>query len=196
MRIWTTAVWILLSAALSAQTKVGAEQAPAPPQGAEQAASSGSTQPKLDPAKEADIRRFMDVSGSSALASQQMQAVQQTMKPIMTSALPAGDYRTELVDLFFAKFQAKADTQKLLDLMVPIYDKYLTDAEIKGLIQFYQTPLGQKALQVLPKLMEEAQEEGRKWGQNLGQESMREVLSEHPELAKALEDAQKAAQPH
>jgi hypothetical protein len=171
MKIWIPAVWMLLSAVLSAQ-------------------------PKLDPAKEADIRRFMDVSGSSALASQQMQAVQQTMKPIMTEALPAGDYRAELVDLFFAKFQSKADTQKLLDMMVPLYDKYLTDAEIKGLIEFYQTPLGQKALQVMPKLMEEAQEAGRKWGESLGQESMREVLSEHPDLAKALEDAQKAAQPH
>jgi hypothetical protein len=35
-----------------------------------------------------------------------------------------------------------------------------------------------------------------KWGQDLGRESMQEVLSEHPELRKALEDASQSAKPH
>jgi len=43
--------------------------------------------------------------------------------------------------------------------------------------------------------MHELQDEGRKWGEGLGRESMLEVFSEHPELKKALEDAQKNAQP-
>jgi hypothetical protein len=100
------------------------------------------------------------------------------------------------LNLFFAKFQSKAEIHKLLDLIVPVYDKYLSDEEIKGLIQFYQTPLGQKTLRVMPQLMAESQEAGRKWGEGLGRQSMLDVLSEHPELEKALEDAQKAAQPH
>lgn len=82
-----------------------------------------------------------------------------------------------------------------MDLIVPIYDKYLSDEEIKGLIQFYQTPLGQKTLKVLPTVMSESREAGRKWGEGLGRDSMVEVLTEHPDLEKAMNDAKKTAQP-
>jgi uncharacterized protein len=97
-----------------------------------------------------------------------------------------------LVDLFLDKFMARANAEipKLLDAAVPIYDKYLSDDEIKGLIQFYQTPLGRKALSVLPQITIDMQGEGQKLGQQIGQDTMLQVLSEHPELAKAMQDAQ------
>jgi hypothetical protein len=69
------------------------------------------------------------------------------------------------------------------------YDKYLTDDEIKGLIAFYQTPLGQKTLTVLPQLTIELQTKGLEAGEQAGRESMQEVLAEHPDLARSLEDA-------
>jgi hypothetical protein len=80
-------------------------------------------------------------------------------------------------------------------MAVPVYDKYFSDEEIQGLAQFYGTPLGHKTLQVLPKLMSELQSQGQEWGQRVGRESMEEVLAEHPELAKALQDAQRASHP-
>ena len=63
---------------------------------------------------------------------------------------------------------------------------------MKGLIQFYQTPLGQKTISVLPELTGEMAEAGKQWGQQLGRQSMQEVLTEHPDLASALEAASKA----
>jgi hypothetical protein len=39
----------------------------------------------------------------------------------------------------------------------------------------------------------EMQKSARAWGQNFGKECMREVLTEHPELMKELEEAAKAA---
>jgi len=117
------------------------------------------------------------------------------LKPMMANIFPPGEYRDKLIDLFFEKFRSKADTQVLINLTVQMYDKYLTEEEIKGLIQFYSTPLGQKTLSVLPKLMVELQGESMKWGEDLGRQSMIEVLSEHPELRKAMEDAQKSVKP-
>jgi hypothetical protein len=188
--------WLFLLGTLWAQTESRAQKASVGQQPDKQTALSTSAQIKVDPAKEAGIRRLMDLAGAKTLASQMMEAMGKNIKPLMTNALPAGEYREKLIDLFFAKFQSKAEIQKLLDLIVPVYDKYLSDEEIKGLIQFYQTPLGQKTLRVMPQLMAESQEEGRKWGEGLGRQSMLDVLSEHPELEKALEDAQKAAQTH
>lgn len=150
---------------------------------------------KIDPAKEADIRRLMDVIGAKALIGQVMDGMVNNLKPLMVNSLPPGDYRDNLVELFFEKFRSRVDTQQLVDLAVPGYDKYLSDEEIRGLIAFYQTPLGQKALEVLPKLSVELQTQGQKWGESLGRQCMLEVLSEHPDLAKALSDAGKAARP-
>jgi hypothetical protein len=47
----------------------------------------------------------------------------------------------------------------------------------------------------MPKLTAESQEIGRKWGEGLGRQSMLDVLAEHPELEKALEDAKKNQTP-
>jgi uncharacterized protein len=151
---------------------------------------------KIDPAKEADIRRLLDIAGTGALATQMMDSMTQSIRPLMIQALPPGDYRDKLIGFFFEKFRVKADVQQLIALAVPSYDKYFSHEEIKDLIQFYQTPLGQKALTTLPKLMGELQSQGKAWGEQLGGECMREVLAEHPELAQALQAAAQASAPH
>jgi len=194
MKICVAIAYFLLFGSLSAQSQSRSQEpsareqtVPAPPPSAAQL--------KVDPAKEADIRRLLDLAGTKALITQTMNAMEKSIKPVLVNSFPPGEYREKLIDLFLVKFHSKADTQHLLDLAVPIYDKYLSHDEIKGLIQFYGTPLGQKTLNVLPTLLGELQEEGRKWGEEIGRQSMLEVLSEHPELAKALQAAQKPAQP-
>ena len=157
--------------------------------------SANTVQTKVDPAKAADIQKLMELMGAKALMLQIIGGMEGNIKPLMTSALPHGEYRAKLVDLFFDKFHSKLDSQKLIDLAVPVYDKYYTAEEVKALIRFYQTPLGQKVVTVLPKLTNELQSAGRSWGETLGRESMQEVLAEHPDLAKALEDAKTASQP-
>lgn len=143
--------------------------------------------------KQADIRQLLQLTGSGNLATQTMAQMEKSMKPLITNALPPGDYRAKLVDLFFEKFHAKADAGTLEELVVPIYDKYLTDEDIKGLIQIYQTPIGQKLITSLPKIAGESQQAGEKWGQELGRECMMEVLAEHPELRQQMEEARKNA---
>jgi hypothetical protein len=173
----------------------------APPTGAKspdpQTSASKANQPtqsKIDPAKEADIRKLLDLVGTKALVSQTIESMSKSIKPLLTNSLPPGDYREKLVDLFFAKFTTKTNVEHLLDLAVPVYDKNFSHQEIRALIEFYQTPLGQKAITALPKVTAEMQEHGRKWGEDLGKQCMLEVLSEHPELADALNAAAQSAQ--
>lgn len=147
------------------------------------------TQSKIDPAKEADIRKLLDLTGAAGLVRQVMANMEHSIKPLMTGALPPGDYRDQLVQLFFEKFQSKMNTDSLLNLAVARYDENFSDDEIKQLISFYQTPLGEKVVTVLPKLTQEMQQDGMQMGEQLGRESMLEVLQEHPELARALQEA-------
>ena len=149
--------------------------------------------PKIDPVKEANIRKLLEMTGASTIGTQMMDNMQKNLRQFMTASLPPGDYRDKLIDLFAEKFKSKADAKLLVDSTVQIYDKFLSDEDIKGLIQFYSTPLGKKMVGVLPQLSTEAQTVASQWGQNIGQQSMLEVLAEHPDLAKALEDASKGA---
>jgi hypothetical protein len=198
MKICAFVPVLLLGLASFAQS--GSKPAPAKPPAAASAtaqsatAQTAATQTKIDPAKEADIRRLLEVSGAKKLVTQTMASMTTSIRPVLSNSLPPGEYREKLIDLFFAKFQTKADSAQLIDLAVPLYDKYFSQDEIKGLIRFYETPLGQKSLSVLPQLMGEMSEIGRKWGEQAGRDSMQEVLTEHPEMQQALEAAGKAAQ--
>jgi len=163
-----------------------AAPAAAPPAAASQAAPAAAP---IDPAKAADIQRLIEVAGMKDLLTQTMGSMEANIRPNLEGSLPPGEYRARLIDLFFEKFRAKLTIQDFLDMAAAAYDKYLTDDDIKGLIQFYQTPLGQKTLTILPKLTLELQSEGMKKGEEAGRDAMNEVLTEHPDLAKALQDA-------
>jgi hypothetical protein len=153
-----------------------------------QAAPAESAQ-SIDPAKEAVIRKMFEVMGTAKMMQQVIAGMSSNMKPMLMSSLPPGEYREKLADLFFQNFQSKLRVDELLNLTVPIYAKYFSKEEIEGLTRFYQTPLGQKTLSVLPQTLVEMQTASMNWGEKLGREAMVEVLDEHPDLKKALEEA-------
>ena len=159
------------------------------------AANASKAQVALAADKQADIRRLLQLTGAGALVTQTMDEMEKNIRPLITGSLPPGDYRDKRVDLFFQKFHEKRDSRQLLELIVPIYDKYYTAEDIKGLIAFYQTPTGQKMITVLPKIMADSQAAGGQWGQELGRECMMEVLQEHPEMQQAIMQAKRTDKP-
>jgi hypothetical protein len=106
---------------------------------------------------------LLDLIHAAALATQMMSGAETSVRPLMVSSFRPGAYRDQLIELFFAKFHSKLKGEVVVNLLVPIYDKHLTDEDVKGLILFYETPLGQKMITVLPQVMAESQEAGRKW---------------------------------
>jgi hypothetical protein len=186
------AVFTLLLCTLSAHA---AANAPAQASSADIAGPPSSDTPAalaaIDPTKKADIAQLMDVMGMKSMMSQTFDQMMASIRPQLINGLPPGDYREKLADLFFQKFQSKLSIQVMIDMATIAYDKYLSDEDIKGLTQFYQTPLGKKTLETLPKLTVDIGTQSTQLGEKLGQESMQEVLDEHPELKKALEDASK-----
>jgi hypothetical protein len=186
--------WVAPFAATARGTTPGAQD-PKPVQTAPQTAAapaqaaSGNSAPSVDPAKEAAVRRMFEVMGTTKMMQQVLAGMSSNMRPMLMSSLPPGEYREKLADLFLQKFQSKIRVDQLLDLTVPIYAKYFSKEEIEGLTRFYQTPLGQKSLSVLPQAVLEMQTESMKLGEKLGREAMVEVLDEHPDLKKALEEA-------
>jgi hypothetical protein len=171
----------------SSQTPAGASQTPNSPAVGQQ---------KLDSAKEKDIRHLLELSGSKKVMQSTMDSMATSIRPIMTKALPPGEYREKLVDLFFEKLKTQLDLDHFIDLAIPVYDKYYSATDIKELIKFYETPVGQKFASTMPKMSSELQELGQAWGKEKGGSIMREILAEHKDLAEALEAAAKAQSSH
>jgi uncharacterized protein len=159
------------------------------------AAARANRQPKVDPQKEADIRQLLQIMGTERTMTQVMADMETNIRPLLTRSIPAGEYRERLIELFFEKFHSKIDMQELIGLAIPVYDKYLSDSDIKALIDFYSTPLGQKVINVLPNIISESGEKGRQWGERVGRESMIEVLQEHPDLQQAMQASKKDTLP-
>ncbi len=145
--------------AFSLLLPAGAFAAPrtAPPTAPAAAPASAPVAPTIDPAFEADIRQLLAVTGSAALAKQMMTQMLPQLKQLAPS-LPAS---------FWTDFEASVDTNELIDLMVPVYARHLTDDDVKALVAFYQTPTGQKYISVSPAIAQDSMMVGRQWGESL-----------------------------
>jgi len=134
----------------------------------------------LTPAKRADIRQLLEVTGASNLAQQFVAATSQNLFRSLKESRPDVPDRAfevmnrELTALFAEKLQAP---DGLLDRTIPVYDKYFTHAEIRELLAFYQTAIGRKTIAVLPKVVGESMVLGEKWGESLRPEIEKRVAA-------------------
>ncbi len=123
------------------------------------AASLGTAQaaaPAAGAASAAQVRELMDVVGTPHLMSQMMAQ----MTTIMARALPCVPQAT--LNASFGSHQAQ---NELINKMIPVYQQHFTSADIKGLLAFYRSPLGQKMVKTQPAIMQQGMQIGQQWGQ-------------------------------
>ena len=130
----------------------GKKKAPPPPPVPEAPAA-----PAVDPAFEVDIRALLKATGAGSMGVQMMDQMITSLKP-MAPQLPGA---------FWDDVRAEFNADELVNLVVPIYAKHLTHEDVKGLISFYESPVGRKMIAVQPVLMAESMEVGQAWGQEI-----------------------------
>ncbi|MFL6235195.1 MAG: DUF2059 domain-containing protein [Thermoanaerobaculia bacterium] len=108
-------------------------------------------------AKRRDIRRLLEVTGSAQLGQQILGQMIETFK----KASP------EVPESFWNEMMKDLDSTTMIDLIVPIYEKHLTHEDIKGLIAFYESPLGRKVTNMLPVIAQESMQAGQQWGMDV-----------------------------
>lgn len=74
---------------------------------------------------------------------------------------------TEFWDEFAAEMNKDAITQ-LVNMISPIYQKHLTEADLHGVIAFYETPVGKKFAEKTPLITQESMLAGQEWGKQIG----------------------------
>jgi len=82
-------------------------------------------------------------------------AIEQSREKLLAT-VPNNDKGHAFVNAFAANYQKKFDVDHVTEQLVSVYDKHFSEDEIKGLLQFYGSPLGQKVAAEMPKISRES----------------------------------------
>ncbi|MEM7455342.1 MAG: DUF2059 domain-containing protein [Planctomycetota bacterium] len=144
----------------NAQTAVQ-QQAPAAQGTAQQSAELTPEQQEL----RTEIRRLMEMTGQAEMGRQivgQMVGMFQQQNP----SIPAE---------FWENFMAEVDTNEMVELVIPMYEKHFTKEDIMAMTEFYLSPIGQKMLAAQPLIMQESMAIGQQWGANIAQRAAQKM---------------------
>lgn len=123
--------------------------------------------------RRADIRRLMEITEAGKSGIQAMNQMIAKFK----------ERRSRVPEKFWHEFMAKVDPNDIIELKIPIYEKYLTHEDIVQLIAFYESPIGQKLIKVQPQIFRESLDVSVEWTRKLGKE-ITEKLREEGHLKK------------
>lgn len=107
------------------------------------------------------IRQLVVVTGAAELGNQITATMILQMKPSFPT----------VPDSLWQELAKELDMQGFLDAVsVPLYDRHFTTEDLRGLLAFYETPLGKKLLAVTPAIAQESMLLGGQWGQRRAEE--------------------------
>ncbi len=142
--------------------------------------ASAQSNANIDPLKEADIRSLMELPGArDMVADGANNAIEQAREKLL-STVPNNDKGQAFVNAFATSYEKRFDADQVTDELVSIYDKHFTEDEIKGLLQFYGSPLGQKVAMEMPKIGRETQAAVRAASGKAAREALAEAKRENP----------------
>lgn len=118
------------------------------------------TAPVRDSTKQRLIHELLTLTRSVDLAVASMEAA----VPAQKAANP------RIPAVFWDRFltQARARQGELETVIAAVYDRHLSSDELRQIIAFYRTPVGQKVIADMPTIVQESMQAGQTWGAQIG----------------------------
>lgn len=113
----------------------------------------------IDPLKKKEIEKLLELTGVTKLMDQMADQMLTAMREQKTADVP---------EEFWDEFRKQIDTNELLTLLIPVYDRHYSLQDLKVVNAFYSTDVGKRMLATLPQVMTESMAIGQKWGEELG----------------------------
>ena len=136
----------------------------------------------IDPEKEADIRSLMELVGARDMVQDGVSNSTEQYRDKLLATVPNDEKGQAFVNAFVDAYQKKLDLDQITGQLVSVYDKHFTDDEIKSLLQFYGSPLGQKVAAEMPKISREIQVQSRTAGAKAAKEALQALKEQNPEV--------------
>lgn len=139
-------------------------------------ASAQEAQGSVSEEKRRDIIRLLELTKAADLGQQIIQQMTQTLRENF-AMLPA-EQRDKIFKIFEEEMGKEFNKERMIEVIVPIYDKHVSAEDLKALIAFYETPVGRRAVDALPAISREAYEDGARRGREAGLRVMTRLLAE------------------
>lgn len=153
---------------------------------------------EIPPEKERLVRELIEVSGGEQMAGQVsrliLAEVQREYVVMLESELARRDdlgpdekdalrqrlgSRRRFAEKFNERFRDRVGYDEILErVYIPLYDKYFDEQEIREIVAFYRSPVGEKSLRVMPSLMQEALDRSSEIIAPRAMDLAREILTE------------------
>jgi len=156
---------ISLSAARAEVPATTTAPAPSAPAAADASATAA---PAVDPAKEAEIRKLLELTGTVKMTKQVMNQMVSSFR----------ERNNGVSSEFWDRFEKEMNIQELVDKIIPVYAKYYTIDDLKAINAFYQTPAGQRVLAATPQIMQASMQIGQTWGRQVAERLIAELKEE------------------
>lgn len=147
--------------------------------------ASAQSNSDIDRVKEADIRSLMELVGARDMVEDGADSAIQQSREKLLATVPNNQKGQAFVNAFATSYEKKFDADQVAEQLVGIYDKHFTDDEIKGLLQFYGSPLGQKLAAEMPKINREIQGTVRTTSGKAAREALAEAKQQYPEVGQS-----------
>jgi len=115
----------------------------------------------IDPAKDADIRALLELIGTRDQFQESVTLIADQYREKLLGSVPNNAKGQAFINNVVSGCEKNFNVDQVIERVVAAYDKHYTDEEIKGLLQFYGSPLGQKMAAEGPKISREIQEATR-----------------------------------
>ena len=142
--------------------------------------NNGQATTSIDPAKEADIRSLLELVGAREMVQDSMTRATEQYRERLLETVPDTQQGHAFVNTVVTGYEKRFDTDAVTEQLVSVYNKHYTDDEIRGLLQFYGSPLGQKVAAESPKISRELQEAIRQTSAKAAKEALQEAKQENP----------------
>jgi hypothetical protein len=147
------------------------------------AAQGQAAQAPVDPAKEADIRSLMELLGVRDIVQDAVAKGTEQFRENLVASVPDSDRGQQFVNAFVAEYQKKFDPDDVTAQVLAIYDKHFTGDDIKALLQFYGSPLGQKYATEMPKISAETQAANRAVSTRVAKDVLQDLRKQYPGIS-------------
>jgi hypothetical protein len=108
--------------------------------------------------------------------------------------VPNDSTRQAFINAAMERYQKKFDQQRAMQQIAGIYDKHYTDDEVRALLQFFASPLGQKFAAETPKIAKEILAVQDAVAANATRDSLQALKAQNPDIetSVALENDRKS----
>jgi uncharacterized protein len=160
-------------------------------------AGSLASSKSIDPAKEADLRSLLEFVGAKdQVQDAASHPTAQYRERLLSSVpnVPNDSTRQAFINAAMERYQKKFDQQRAMQQIAGIYDKHYTDDEVRALLQFFASPLGQKFAAETPKIAKEILAVQDAVAANATRDSLQALEAQNPDIetSVALENDRKS----